>query len=107
MGPSIKMKLYIAITIAAFAISAEALSCPEEDVSLGMDHYIDAVHHVSSWENCGQICNLTDNCEYWTWGEEGDHADICFLYSTNSGLSAYPLSYSGEKGCPEKIECLK
>ena len=78
------------------------VECPEADVSFG-GSWFDPVPFVATWEDCGRICGLVTQCNFWTWGKQENGQDshnYCYLYETNSGLYFNPAYISGERGCP-------
>jgi len=78
------------------------LSCPEEDTALGLDDaFPDPIPGVSSWEECGEYCNLNSGCQFWDWSAQHDGiTGYCALKTSKNGLHVLNGWYSGEKGCP-------
>ena len=95
------IKIFLVLTLVVLT-SSSAFECPEADVVMGnTDKWLDSVPYVTSWEDCGRICALTTNCNFWSWYE----GEECFLYETDTGLEFSVSFISGERGCPED-QCL-
>merc|ERR1712241_708705 len=81
---------------------APKYSCPEIDVDFhGSDITCGSgcgVPGVPTWEDCGTICQHTDDCRFWTWASDDNK---CFLKSSDTGLGLFNGLISGAKDCPE------
>ena len=94
------MKIFLVLALVVLT-SSSAFECPEADVVMGYpDYWFDMTPYVASWEDCGGICALTTNCNFWSFG-----VGSCYLYETDTGLVFDGLYVSGERGCPED-QCL-
>ena len=81
------------------------IECPESDSYYGSEYY-QKVGNVPSWQDCGRICLLTTNCEYWSFDKEAqEQGQECSLYDQRLGLEIDFSYVSGEKGCPNKLGC--
>merc|ERR1711872_19345 len=73
---------------------APTYSCPEVDVDFnGCD--VNSVHEQTDWHACGEICELTPECRYWTLGAY----NMCLLKSCDSGKREIEGAISGVRGC--------
>merc|ERR1712126_666042 len=92
-----KMKvifLFLSTFSIMYWVQCAEYSCPEMDVDFwGYD--IDELHDVSDWHDCGDACQLVSSCMYWTLTKE----KRCVLKSSDAGLTKYPGSISGARGC--------
>ena len=98
----IKFEIILLALFATALTPAFGVDCPETDVAF--DYPFDNVPNVASWEDCGGICALVTNCNYWTWSKEENGQDdhnYCYLYESAAGLNYNPPYISGERGCPE------
>eukprot|EP00091_Calanus_sinicus_P025056 TRINITY_DN9357_c0_g1_i1.p1 TRINITY_DN9357_c0_g1~~TRINITY_DN9357_c0_g1_i1.p1 ORF type:complete len:113 (-),score=20.07 TRINITY_DN9357_c0_g1_i1:121-459(-) len=111
MGESTSMQaFYLALSLLTIAfgplncqdLDAERLdqqkpryACPEFNVNFDGDD-IDYVHDVSSWHECGIMCNLVPACKFWTWNTETHR---CKLSSSDYGLEYHSQAISGQTGC--------
>jgi len=80
--------------------AAPRYACPENDVRFDGNDIGTA--ETATWEECGQLCNLTDGCNFWSW-----HTDdyICNLKdSDGAGLEEHDNRISGARGCPEDAD---
>jgi len=85
--------------------ATEQYNCPETDVNfwgndlcgvLG-DKYIE----TESWHDCGTMCNLASNCDYWTFDDINIKGPTgrCYLKSSDGGFEERAGFVSGVKGC--------
>merc|ERR1711951_753 len=86
------------LTLAAWSLlvmKASSYSCPEVNVDFyGAD--LEEVHGVTSWQNCGQICELISNCAFWTLNSK---KATCYTKSSDGGLRHQNGHISGVRGC--------
>ena len=95
------MKIFLVVALVVMASTSSAFDCPEADVVMGgKDYWFDYVPYVESWEDCGRICALVSQCNFWTWGTDSGGTG-CYLYETDTGLGYDARYISGERGCPE------
>ena len=96
------MKIFLVLALGVLT-SSSAFECPEPDVFFGSSpNWFNYMTYVASWEDCGRICALTTNCDFWSWNNE---LNYCYLYDTDTGLEFDAKYISGERGCPED-QCL-
>ena len=96
------IKIFLLVLWALTSASGEEsrIECPEDNLSYGV--WFQEVYNVLSWEDCGRICKLTSNCNFWTWGKAEADPNECFLYETDTGIYYNDNYISGERGCPEE-----
>merc|ERR1711890_42708 len=76
---------------------SQGYSCPEMDVDFqGYD--IDLIQSVTEWRVCGTICNITPECEFWTFNPLPGY-QTCLLKSADTGHRTMEGFISGQKGC--------
>ena len=100
--------LVLCILTSVFGEEEARIECPEDGIALGdSNYYFDHVPNVAKWEDCGRICSLTTNCQFWDWCGGGTTCIYpgCFLYETAAGINYNPEFVSGERGCPEDPQC--
>ena len=96
-------ELVLVVTILAAAIYAldsnnqteeKKWNCPLERINFlfGDIHTI----HTESWQDCGSVCNIVEECKFWTWLSDRDG---CYLKNSDEGLQVTDFAISGEKGC--------
>merc|ERR1712126_125392 len=71
-------------------------SCPEDNVDFN-GHDIDCVPLIPNWHACGEICNVTPACKFWTWVKTENNR--CCLKGVDYGLMHATHCISGVKGC--------
>merc|ERR1711990_62521 len=88
--------LISALATIATSLPGRGLNCPLEDIDFfGND--IDVIRGIATWEQCGQICSVATDCNFWTFNPKPDGQ--CVLKTSDSGLHHYAGAFSGERGC--------
>merc|ERR1712037_326527 len=105
MGSSVIMRIFL-LVLAAVAVFAQDLDVVEEAPSpryncplLDIDFYgdnIDRFLAIGMWQECGHICNIVPDCNFWTWNTADG---FCQIKSSEGVLSPYTGAISGERGC--------
>merc|ERR1719189_23348 len=55
---------------------------------------------VDTWQKCGELCQNTPGCKFWTWTPPGSgYPKWCHLKNAKSKVSFYDKAVSGAKGC--------
>merc|ERR1711942_368272 len=94
-----RMNLFNLCIVAVFLstiVNGNTDECPIYDVDyngIGLDY----IGEVSSWEECGYLCHLTDGCNYWTWRNYDDNS--CYLKSERGDIKNADDAISGSKDC--------
>ena len=92
----ILLLVFLALT-SAFEVES-GFECPEFDLLYGgPDYHFLEIYNVVTWEDCGRICALTTNCNFWSY----QYTNKCFLYEDDTGIQYNADYISGERGCPE------
>merc|ERR1712038_2158518 len=97
---------YLLLTIvlsACLTVGLADYGCPMEDVDF-QGNSVEVIEGVESWQDCGELCKLTNRCQFWTLctGPCGDYpGNTCQLKDSDSGLEKQSERISGELGCPE------
>merc|ERR1712080_72521 len=74
---------------------SDSYSCPEMNVDMNGND-IEAFKGIETWNECGEICEGSFNCRFWTWTDLHE----CWLKTSDEGL-AHDVKgcISGAKGC--------
>ena len=101
-----KISLLVLFVLTSTFGEESRVVCPEFEVAYGGSdgQYQQIIKYISSWEDCGQACSATYNCNFWSW-DMYLAGDYCYLYGTNTGLHYDPNFISGKRGCPEDEGC--
>jgi len=75
-------------------VQCKGYSCPEEDINFFSNEI--AQVFVNSWHNCGKVCELANNCLFWSYAE---YDGICRLKISDANLWNDTRYISGAKGC--------
>merc|ERR1712183_18382 len=101
---TITMTPFIILTI-LFSVAAveegESLhyKCPLMDINFN-GHDLEMIPSISTWEECGHICNLFPECKFWSWNYPHTAGyQNCYLKSSDAGLISNAGVISGLKGC--------
>ena len=107
MANMIKIFILLPFLLTSAFAERTLIECPETDVLYGnTGAYFWYVPNVETWEDCGRICALVPNCNYWSWSEEeNENHNNCIFYETAAGLEFNTAYISGERGCPEDPVC--
>ena len=58
---------------------------------------------IRTWEQCGHLCNITAECQYWTLtpdnGDEWNRGRDCILKYNTEGTVPWYGAESGDKNC--------
>jgi len=81
-------------------ITSEKYACPEYDANFHLNDVVQV--HTDGWRECGAVCSLVNDCEFWTFDTYSSNSyydRLCYLKSSDGGLEKSEGVISGAKGC--------
>merc|ERR1712198_585117 len=107
MGFTMKVfpALVIIVIVAGFCSAKElgdtsSARCSVKDKFVrNRSNAFEFIRDIRNWRKCGEICNRTDDCSFWSFLELGFREGFCYLYSSDADKELFdlPSAFSGER----------